>query len=491
MRRALWLLVALIIASLLVVTVTPLRRYLYRARLAARGTPFTAEGFAQCIDKDDAPGIDLFCRAGQSANAPINGTSPLMLAVTKRRLAAAKALLGPGCAADVNALSRIVGIRRWSDTRKWTPLTCAMGDLRLVRLLLAHGADPNKANEIGFNALVYASSEPNAVTLLDEFFRAGATSDAAQAALTAAIKRGDTRPEVLDRLVRGGASVFADDYLVLLLKENTVDRSELDVARWLVARGADAKTSAALPSAARQGSPEMVRLLLVAGAQANSVADGTFTALHMVVAQSDRTNERIAVVEMLVKAGADINARLAEPSESASRGWMLQAQPLRGTTPLLLCAKLNCAPSIALALLNAGAEIDAQDAAGFNSLHYAKGDLRDHLQIRKVTAHLAEVARSVDENRPTFYRPGDRICINLDLADDEDASYCGVVDARADDRYWIKITQVNINCGWLAFMRCGAAAQRCTGNARLMKYGSQAGDVEVGEHIWVPHDCVE
>ena len=125
--------------------------------------------------------------------------------------------------------------------------------------------------------------------------RAGAIHEAAKEGNVAAISA------ALD----AGADVNASDGIATPLYY-AIDRTQLDAAKFLIARGADANLAAKwgppLLAAAEAGRPEFVKLLLDAGADAATVFKGQ-TALHAVA-----RNGCLDCVVALVEKGADVNA---------------------------------------------------------------------------------------------------------------------------------------------------------------------------------------
>jgi len=487
MRKATVIALVAFAVVALAIAVLALTNVVSRARLAIAGIAFTPKSFAQRIEMDDAAIVELFCRAGQSANANIRGTTPLMLAVSKGRLRAAQALLEPRCRADVNSVATVPGM----PSLRWPPImeAASLDDIAQVRLLLLHGANPRSKDANGRNALTEALAGEHAADLLDELFRAGATPADAQAAFDRAVQWGGRqgRAAVLDRLVRGGARAGIADDLARIDPGGGL--SGADVARWLIAHGADVRSSEGLAVAARRGDVELVRLILDSGANANRASSlGSFTPLHWVVWNSDRAEQRAEVVRLLMTAGADLNARLTNVPEPQRLARMALLPPLEGSTPLILCAKVGCDPKIAEPIIHAGDDLarrrdtlNARDAAGFDALHYAKGELAFSI------AYMPVDVRAISEPAPRHFSLGDSVCVNF--PGDPGAAYCGVADGQSDDRIKVRITSIDMNCGW--HFRCGIDAGRCTGNRRIMKVGAGEGDAVVGDYVWIPGDCVQ
>lgn len=184
----------------------------------------------------------------------------------------------------------------------WTPLHLAVAERRaeVVRLLVEVGADLTARTEHGRDPLHTAlESAPDLVPLLREL---GAPVDAASAAYLDDVDR--LRAE-LDRGAPLSDPVTGVDLLTLAAAGGAAGS-----ARTLLDRGADAD-GGALHAAAANTRPELVRLLLAAGADVNRREPDTGrSALHAAVAAGGR--DAPGVVRELIDAGADVDATTAD-----------------------------------------------------------------------------------------------------------------------------------------------------------------------------------
>ena len=104
-------------------------------------------------------------------------------------------------------------------------------------------------------------------------------------------------------------------------------------------------TKTSLIIASSLGWLEGVKLLLAAGANANAANDRGYSALFETV--NDRTKERLEILRLLIKSGADVNAAL-RPNERVKHGW----------GNVLMNAAQNGSRAMLTELINAGAEFN-------------------------------------------------------------------------------------------------------------------------------------
>lgn len=152
-------------------------------------------------------------------------------------------------------------------------------------------------------------------------------------------------------------------------------------AKAALAAGADANArddagTTALMRAAHEGNVALVRLLLGAGADVNAADAGGWTALHKSVHNPDKDRGFPEVVQALVDAGADVEARIGY-----------------GIRPLMLAAGYGEAAVVEV-LLHAGADVLARNDGGLTALMMVKEKFYVDVINR---LHEAERDAGVDE----------------------------------------------------------------------------------------------
>lgn len=261
----------------------------------------------------------------------------------------------------------------------WTPLHVAAGARgesdRLVHLLATAGADLNALNNAGETPLQLARQR-NAPATVQTLLELGADPAAV-----------DVRGATPDPIACERWS--SEDFFAL---------ATADIVADCIAGGADVRAivgryPAAEPlfhAAARTRDPAVIPVLLRAGADLNARDDRyELTALHY--AAESGIGE---VMRTLLEAGADPNAWAM--GFSVDWGW--------GWTPLHLAARSNPDPDVVDALIEAGADLDAPSGESYrkgnSALHYAGSNPNPAVTAILLEAGADVNARSVRARTP-------------------------------------------------------------------------------------------
>jgi ankyrin repeat protein len=232
------------------------------------------------------------------------------------------------------------------------------GNLEAVRVLLSAGAKPNAAeNNAGQTALMMAIVEKHVA--------------------------------VTEALVNGGADIKLGSKTGFTPLMFAVQQGDVEAIRTLIKAGADVNTvqngtkltPIIIASAMLHG--DVVDLLLANGANPNAIDSRGYTALHLVVRDTDygmdlRTKDTVTrIVKALLAQKADPNIRLVQEHPAATGNEV----SLGGATALILAAEVNNF-DVVKALLDGGADPKATTDAGHSALHMAAGGGTDVQRMR-------------------------------------------------------------------------------------------------------------
>ncbi|MEM6396546.1 MAG: ankyrin repeat domain-containing protein [Bacteroidota bacterium] len=238
------------------------------------------------------------------------------------------------------------------DEQYFTPLMAAASEDRvdMLQALLDRGADVNYVNANGWTALIEAADE-GSYRSAQFLLAAGADPNlkgrnSYRSAISMAASEGF--PEIMELLLGAGADI---DYGFPL--HEAAEEGQLEIVRLLVEKGVnvnelDDRRLTPLGRAAAEDNPTVIRYLLGRGAD---LEKGTYLPLHLAAEDG-----QVAALRALLEAGADVDARDGH----------------RRTA--LICAASDGHYSAAKLLLEAGADIDAQDARGNTALIAAADD---------------------------------------------------------------------------------------------------------------------
>ena len=259
------------------------------------------------------------------------------------------------------------------DCQRWnTPEYFLEATVEDVTVCLDAGADPIAPSSFyDYTPLHWAAKFNDNALVIKTLLEAGAdpmARDSWEGTPLHFAAGHSNNPAIIEALLKAGADldVRNDDGETPLFYAAAYNPNPA-AFQTLLAAGADIKVrsndgQALLHAAAHSENPALVELLLTAGVDVNARAEDGETPLHVAARYSgwkdchrcppmhlypDPTLGSTGVVEALLEAGADVNAR----SDSS---W----------TPLHWAASSNENPEIVEVLLAAGAEVDARDEAG-------------------------------------------------------------------------------------------------------------------------------
>jgi ankyrin repeat protein len=203
----------------------------------------------------------------------------------------------------------------------------AATDLEKVRLLLDRGADVNAVTKRGRTALMLAAASDNSAPIVRLLMARGADAKVMDAtkgtALHQAVRGGDL--DTIRMMLDAGLSVNDADFMGFTPLINAAFTGKVDGVKLLIAKGANVNAVSGdgafqkvkagtialgnwtpLLAAATFASPEMIDVLLDAGADVNARDVRGMTPLMLAVA-TDRQNA--AVIKALIGRKADVNVR--------------------------------------------------------------------------------------------------------------------------------------------------------------------------------------
>ena len=292
---------------------------------------------------------------GASANArDAQGNTPLILSAAYGTPATVKLLLDAG--ADVNA----------ANAAGATALMRGVFDAQRVKLLLAHGANPNLHSSFGNTAVILAArsadSHRTVSLLLDHGAEANATNNWGATALSAACAGGDieTAKILLDRGADPNAAPKLCEEGFLFAGGRTplawaAFRGNVPLVRLLISHGAEVNAEAMLGTPLAQAAwadrLEAAQVLIASGAHVDQAGHAeSYTPLHW-AASSDCGDP--ALVKLLLDHGADSNR---------GGGQNVDAFMDIEQTPLML-ARRHGQKAILSTLLKSGATNETPDRA--------------------------------------------------------------------------------------------------------------------------------
>ncbi len=269
----------------------------------------TSKDWYQAIRENNLTAMKSMASSKAAVNVTDSrGTTPLMQAASVGSLEAMKVLLEAGAA--VNAKNGL----------DITALIYGAPDLAKVKLLVAAGADVNAKSKLGRTALIAAASTAGATGTVRLLLSKGADTmvkdNTHSTPLTEAARMNDL--ESLRLLLAHPGEVNEGDRLGFTPLLYAASRANAEAVKLLLAKGADPNVSYTRETLVRNGpialtkltplmmapssSPEVMQILLAAGANVNA-RDGRGMTPLIFAAATDTPNP--ATLRLLLKAGAD------------------------------------------------------------------------------------------------------------------------------------------------------------------------------------------
>jgi ankyrin repeat protein len=316
-----------------------------RIKLTQMSLAYTPHTFVQSARNGDVTAVRLFMAAGMDVNVTDDeGLTALMAAAGKGHSTIVESLMKAG--AEIN---------KSKDDMTALAFAAAIGDIKIVRLLLSKAADTRAINDACWQA-AYRRQREILRILMDH--------------------RADVNVcGALRAVIEGGGP-------------NEPSDAELDATvRFLLDLGANVNGKSnqgetPLVAAASKGYEAVVRTLLERGADVNVVCDcdGYYDIRHWTALQIAVKKRHTAVVEVLLAQAADPNHKNSEGSTALHmvkdvraaqallvKGADVTARDKQGKTALMM----PHTAVIAQVLLDGGAGVNAIDKNGWTALMYA------------------------------------------------------------------------------------------------------------------------
>jgi len=310
-----------------------------------------------CIDNDNfASIVPILLNYGAEPNHEMSDMAALNRVAM---LYAGKPVISKQTVATVRLLLEKGAYVNRFDENGETPLmaACKKGDIALIELLLANGANPELSNKDCISAMNYAKPGSAVAAALSTKV-AGKSKPAPDVPQSSEQSFFGTPAADQEKYLK---SISFDTYMESLMTiSSAVSAGDAETVKEILATGFDANSlvdDSGITFLMQAANAEITKMLLSAGADAKKADTRGWTALHHAATREADA----AMVTMLIRAGASVN-QLNSDGET----------PLR-LTGILFTEKIAPAwgESLISLLVAAGADINAADKEGHTLLHQA------------------------------------------------------------------------------------------------------------------------
>ena len=328
------------------------------------------------------------------------------------------------------------------------------GNLKIMKLLIANGADVNAVDKDGKTALMMAS-EFGYIEVAESLIEGGADVNAVKesgsTALIHASHNGHT--EIGKLLIANGADVNAVKESGSTALIHASYNGHTEIGKLLIANGADVNTLnkdgwTALMAASRKGHIEVAESLIEGGADVNALDNLGWSAL---MAASRKGH--IEVAESLIEGDADVNA-----------------VDKLGFTALMIASYTGHTETAKL-LIASGADVNARENRGYTAVWFAS--VKRHTEITELLIANGADVNAVDKDGERLIELGAEVnteTAELLSAQTQSSSFDG---SYYDESNYDRLGPLTIEDGYISFYEsfCELTEPRTLNDGRTLYIG--------------------